>query len=446
MSLAKSLLLSCPSGVGVMGAFAIDEPTAGASRPRIMSLDVLRGTAVLGILLINIMGMGRELDISPYYGHEPGPAGGWDPADQVVWWISQIFVEGTMRGLFTLLFGAGFIIFCSRTQTSSGRSDVRVLYLRRIFWLFVFGLVHMYVLLWPGETLAIYGIAGLALLPFLQWQPRSLFLAGGAVLLATALWSSLDASKAAADDFGEPTILVQGQPLADLGVRLPDGYELDVQAYREEILARRGGLSENLRHNFEVVNSWTFDWSTFWWVLDAIGLMLIGAALMKSGIISADRPERFYAKLALVGYAVGVPINLWETITVAGTEFQPTFWPEITYQIGRIAVTAGHLGLLLFIVKRRWAPKVQQAIAAVGRMALTNYIGQTVIAVFIFSGFGLGLYACMERVELWALAVGIWVAQIAFSSWWLTHHAMGPLEALWRRLTYGQPRAAVVTA
>lgn len=429
-----------------MGTITIDGPTAGVRRPRIMSLDVLRGTAVLGILLINIMGMGRELDISPYYGHEPGPAGGWDPADQVIWWISQIFVEGTMRGLFTLLFGAGFIIFCGRTLTSSGRADIRVLYLRRIFWLFMFGLVHMYILLWPGETLAIYGIAGLALLPFLRWKPRSLFVAGTAVLLATAVWSAVDARNAAADDVGEPTQLIQDQPLGDLGVRLPKSFELDVVAYRDEILARRGGLAENLRHNFNVVNSWNFDWSTFWWVLDAIGLMLIGAALMKSGIISAERSDRFYAMLALGGYLVGVPINLWETATVMAAGFQPTFWPEVTYQLGRIAVTAGHLGLILFIVKRHWAPKVQQALAAVGRMALTNYVAQTVIADLIFSGFGLGLYAFLERAELWALVMVIWAVQIAFSSWWLTHRAMGPLESLWRRLTYGRPGAPVVLA
>lgn len=411
-----------------------------------MSLDVLRGTAVLGILLINIMGLGRELDISPYYGHEPGPAGGWDPVDQVIWWISQVFVEGTMRGLFTLLFGAGFIIFCGRTITSSGRADIRVLYLRRIFWLFVFGLVHMYVLMWPGETLAIYGIAGLALIPFLYWNSRSLFVAGTAVLMATAVWSAVDARDAAVDGAGVPNQLIRDQPLADLGVRLPDGFELDDDAYRDEIVARRGGLSENLLHNFTVVNSWNFDWSTFWWVLDAIGLMLIGAALMKSGIISAERSERFYAMLALGGYLVGVPINLWETATVVASGFQPTFWPEVTYHLGRIAVTAGHLGLILFMVKRQWAPKVQEALAAVGRMALTNYVAQTVIANLIFCGFGLGLYAYLERAELWALAAVIWAVQVGFSVWWLNHHAMGPLEALWRRLTYGRARAPVGAA
>lgn len=312
---------------------------------RIESLDVLRGVAVLGILLINIIGMGAVLEAESYPGHDGGPSLGWDAIDQALWWTSQLFVEGTMRGLFTLLFGAGFILFCARDATSAGRTDVGVLFLRRSALLILFGAFHALVLFWPGDILLIYGLAAFLLFPFRRTNARGLVAAAALLLVALAAWSMFSAIGERLEyvSSAAPERMLPHTSVLDL---------IDEAAWAEEIAIRRSGLITNATYFAQIFVSWLFDLKTLWWVLDALALMLLGAALLRFDIITGARSVRFYARLALVGYAIGLPLNALEAHAFVASGFSPAVvWPEATYQLSRLATTLGHLGLILLALK-----------------------------------------------------------------------------------------------
>ncbi len=402
-----------------------------ASGQRIASLDVLRGLAVLGIFLINIIGMGAVLEAADYPGHDGGPALGWDAHDQLLWWVSQLFVEGTMRGLFTLLFGAGFILFCAREVTSSGRTDVGRLFLRRSALLLCFGVFNALVLFWPGDILLIYGCAGFLLFPFRRMRPRRLMVAGGILLVALSCWSLAQALEdcSAALASTEVIVTLPGTTVLD---------RIDHETWAQEVAARHGGLGTNAQYFASLFWSWLWDLDTVWWIFDALALMLVGAALLRLEIITGARSAAFYLRMALAGYGIGLTLNFLEASALVNSGFSPTVaWPEASYQASRLATTLGHLGLVLLLLKRGVWMKFLAALAQTGRMALTNYLGQSAIAAVLFSGFGFGLYASLDRGQLWGIAAAVWVFQVASSHAWLLHFRMGPAEWLWRTLTYG---------
>jgi uncharacterized protein len=150
------------------------QATLAPTTTRIDALDVVRGVAVLGILLMNIRYMG-----APFAGQSYPPMLGWTTADQVVWWIKWVCAEGTMRGLLSLLFGAGFVMMTVGKGDGARVADV---YYRRNIWLVIFGIIHGYLLLWPGDILLLYGTAGLFLFPWRHWHARSLAVAGACVI------------------------------------------------------------------------------------------------------------------------------------------------------------------------------------------------------------------------------------------------------------------------
>lgn len=410
-----------------------EAPASRAATDRIVALDVLRGVAVLGILLINIGGMGGILEAFDYPGNDTGPALGWSLLNRTLWFVSQIFVEGTMRGLFTLLFGAGFILFCAREATSAGRTDIGVLYLRRSALLVLFGALHALVLFWPGDILFIYGIAAFFLFPFRSASVRTLLLVGGGLLIALAVVSYTNAF------LGRPEALAEVASGATLpGTTVLD--RIDHEVWAREIATRRGDYATNAAYFYDVFVRWTLDLGIFWWVGDALGLMLIGAALYRMRIITGERDAAFYVTLAAIGYGIGLPLNILETAAHVGADFSPAvIWPAATYEIGRLATTLGHLGFIIAVFKSGAFAGLFRALQRVGQMALTNYLGQSAICAFLFSGFGFGLYGAVDRAGLWSIAICIWAVQILFSTWWLSRYRMGPVEWLWRTGTYGAP-------
>lgn len=411
---------------------APSDAPAPRDHERIVALDVLRGVAVLGILLINIVGLGAILQAESYPGHDGGPALGWDGLNRSLWWVSQLVVEGTMRGLFTLLFGAGFLLFCAREATSAGRTDIGRLYLRRTALLVVLGVFHALVLFWPGDILLIYGFAGFALYPFRRTGARRLVALACAVLVLVTAMSVGGALERRAE------ALASTEAVALLpGTTIPD--RIDHDAWAAEIATRRAGLPENAGYFARVFIEWLFDVDTLWWTLDALALMFLGAALLRWRVITGGRATGFYARMALVGYAVGLTLGALEAAAMIESGFSPTLvWPAATYQLSRLATTLGHLGLIVWLFKRGACTGAFTALARTGRMALTNYLGQSAIAALLFSGFGLGLYGALDRAQSWAIVLAIWAFELVFSAWWLARFRMGPAEWVWRALTYGR--------
>ena len=390
---------------------------------RYHGMDALRGLAILGIFLINIIGMGGSL-----HGEEYPPLLGWTTADQIAWWFQTLFIEGTMRGLLSLLFGASFVLYLQRLEASEDlpEEDAMALYYRRAFWLIVFGMFHAYVLMWPGDILFIYGLAALALYPLRDWEARRLIGAGLVFIFALAflMWA--------------PVHL--GGPLPGL----PDAAEHAARfdsAWAQERAERLGGYMDNARKLAAISKEWNLTPFVIWWVADAFAMMLIGAGLAGRGVLQGLASRRTYLLLALAGYGVGLPIRIWLGYEAQEIGFL-TGPVGVTpgYQISRCAITLGHVGLFYlvwqWVAARYGDTRVLRPLAAVGRLALTNYIGQTILGQFIlFPGFGLGLFGTLGWAGLLLLAVAVWPLQLVLSTLYLRHYRTGPLEWLWRWLT-----------
>ena len=411
------------------------------TRLRFDALDVVRGIAVLGILLMNIEEMGTP---KAAWGYPPLIS--WSGADQAVWWLRDVFAKGTMRGLLSLLFGAGFILMTTR----AGRDDGKVAdaYHRRNIWLVLFGLVHGYLILWPGDILLIYVAVGLFLFPWRHWAPQRLLKAGVVVVVAMTLlaagqyWSNVQASRQAAAARARlqtgATLLTAERDALTKWEKREAAWRPNVEEIKKDTEARLGGLAANWQWQVEWANELNAPVGLFYWLLDAIALMFIGAALVKWGVIQGERTPQFYLGMAAIGYVVGVSLNIAEAWPVWTSQFTVPFtWAGLTHQVSRIGVTFGHLGLILLVFGTSVGGRVLRPFAAVGRLALSNYIFQTLVCQWLlFPGFGLGLFGRFGLARLWLIVLGINVVQILGSLLYLRRYQMGPLEWVLRKLSY----------
>ncbi len=427
-----------------MQSTALGEPAAPAGPgARIDALDALRGVAVLGIFVINIIGF--SMPDQGFY--NPIAVGGDGALNYGLWTFFEIFIEGSMRGLFSMMFGAGVILFTERAAFPDGPIRIADLYYRRNIWLIVFGLVHGWLLLMPGDILLIYGMASLVLFPLRILPAKTLAIAAGAILLLLTVLAALDEF----DELERSEEATRIEALIETGAEITEEEQSALDQWREntspptteeleaQIAARTGDPVTVFATNAEYVATNSSADGLLWWVIDAWMMMLLGMAFYKWRIITAGRSVSFYALLVAVGYGLGLTIRIWAVSNRWAAEFSPELWLEwLPYQFARVAMTLGHIGLFFLLWKAFASSLVMRALTAAGRMALTNYIGQTVIANLIFSGIGLGLYGALDRAGVHGVMVLIWVAQLAFSMWWLARFQFGPLEWGWRCLTYGR--------
>lgn len=409
---------------------------------RISSLDVTRGVALFGILLMNIAGFGL-----PRAYTDPTVYGGAEGANLWSWIVTQMFFEGTQRGLFSLLFGAG-IVLMTRSLERSSHPHAQDYFFRRNLWLIVFGVVHAFVLLWIGEILYYYGITALFVYGLRNAKPRTLVSIAVGGLLIAAAWNGLDtwnglkkhSAYATAESVRQAGDSLDAQQQE--AVRAWEGtlrqYKPDSTALSREIAAKRGSYADVFLFNAPRVaraQSWWF----YRFFFDVFSMMLLGIVLLRARILTAEKPARTYLWMMLIGYGVGLTVNYFETAHVLRSDFSvlSLLEAEVTYDLGRIPLTMGHLGLLMLFCRSNVLGWLKSSLAAVGRMAFSNYIMHSVISAFVFYGFGLGLYARLERHQLFYVVAAIWIFQLLLSPWWLRRYRFGPLEWLWRRLTYG---------
>ncbi len=235
------------------------------------------------------------------------------------------------------------------------------------------------------------------------------------------------------------------------GGELSEAQQADVEAWKQlvekkkptektiarDIEAHKGSYLDVLVHQAPI-NAHFESWWLYRYFFDIFSMMLIGMALFKLGVLQNERPVSLYWMLVLVGYGVGLAINYHEVRTIVDGEFAVAAFLKslITYDLGRLAMTMGHLGLLLLFCRSGWLGWLQRSLAAVGRMALTSYVSHSIICAFLFYGFGFGLYAELERHQLYYVVVSIWIFQLIVSPLWLDRFRFGPLEWMWRSLTY----------
>lgn len=399
---------------------------------RIDSIDVLRGVAVLGILTINIFGFALPSMAS----FNPTVVEPLSQADWVAFFLAWFAFEGSQRAIFSMLFGAGVILFTSRVMASERAPFEKSLYYRRTLWLIAFGLIDAYILFWPGDILFHYGLAGLFLYFMRDWSPRKLLIAAGVLfvllgLLRFGFMSAMTLVETMAEDpEAAATLNMSEEELAE--IRMVLGH-VDPQYIQEEIEKRSSGFVSAFLPNAEAslamqsVNNITI---LFW---DVMLLMLIGMALYRLRVLDASRSLWFYICTAIGGLAVGYSVNFWELQYSAANNY-PVPYFIWTYDIGRIATGLGYIGVVMLICKLQIWSMVRNSLAAVGRMALTNYVMQTLICNTIFIGFG--LFGSMGIAQMYVVVLGIWIAQLIYSPYWLAKFKYGPLEWVWRKLTY----------
>lgn len=423
-------------------------PSAGAVPSRIAALDILRGIAILGILFMNINDMGGSIEAS----FDDIRRLGWGPADQVAWWIREIFANGTTRCMLELLFGAGMVILTDRAAAAAGTFVVMKQYYLRNLILIGFGLIHVFILLWPGDILHTYGLAALIAFAFRRMPPSALLAIGLVASVGQFVDGSVAAVGMASAERAAAAIGTRqaaGQPIDAADRRMVDDV---ARAHADRIAARRATTAridaENRDRSADTAHWVAAQWRSFIrieadgvelsFVWEAVSVMLIGAALWRLGVIQGGCSRSFYHRLVAIGYPIGLSlrtIGAWEQTRFG--EGPWSYWA--TGEIARIATTLGHLGLVHLMLGTATGARLLRPFAAAGRTALSIYVLQTLITLWLlFPPFGLALYGRLSWAPLMLLALAIDVMLLGLAVMWLRRFAIGPVEWAWRSLLVGQ--------
>ncbi|WP_121119325.1 DUF418 domain-containing protein [Croceibacterium ferulae] len=390
---------------------------------RIPTLDIMRGLAVMGIFSVNVVGMAM-IEAAYFY---PPAYGFGSMADRVMWAANFILVDGKVRALFSILFGAGIVLVCERAE-AAGRAAWRVHYPRMLV-LLGFGLAHYYLLLW-GDILANYALMGLV--GFLFWRlpvERLLVLA----LIGFALTYT-------------PGVLYSQQLSAARTLEAPGAAPEDrarVAAWCASLIptpaaiaadkAAHQSVSAHARYMLQT-EPWRPLESVIGYGGETLALMLLGMASYRSGFLTGSWPRRRYLQVA--GLCIGASLlyfgaSAW-AILRAG--FDPFIYiPLDQYWAGplRPVAAVGYVAAIILLVR---SGRLADRLAATGRMAFSNYLGATLVGAMLFNGYGLDLYGTLSRAEAWLFVPPVWMLMLWWSPWWLKRFRYGPLEWSWRSL------------
>ncbi len=388
---------------------------------RIAALDVLRGFALLGIFIMNMPGFTHSLFATP----APEANG----IDAVVAVLRELFFAGKFNLLFGLLFGIGFALQTKRLREGAEPGRAGLLYARRLSFLLAIGLVHA-MLLWAGDVLVVYAVLGFALLALRRTSDRALFALIAVCLvlpalaeLARTLFFSLSTETVAAFQYQQ---LEASNDLA-----FGHGSFFDA-------------MLETARIFFWTYSSafGLFAYSAFY-VQMATGI-LAGFVIGRRGWAGAHRPaettlaaaQKSALAVAIVGIALAA-VGAGAASDVPGSS-AIVFFAALAKTISRAALAAFYALVVLRLMDGRDIPRWLRALAAAGRMPLSNYLLQTLLGSFIFYGWGLGFWGRAGPTTETMLAIALFAGvQLPLSAWWLARFRYGPLETLWRRVTYG---------
>ena len=394
------------------------EPLPGSER--IGLLDALRGLALLGIFVVNI-----EWFTRPWQEFGNGMAQGLAGADFVAAWAVHVFVSGKFWILFSLLFGMGFAVMMARAKASDRFASI---YLRRLAVLFAIGIAHA-LLFWVGDILHSYVIAGLLLLALRDAGPRAQLATGLAMYLGLCGLSLLAGAAMLAVPAGQMDTVATGALAENARAA-----EAAAAAYAG------GGFAEVTAQRLRDFSS--LAWNNFGVVPMALGIFLIGSWLLRSGRIADVAGNRaFFVRMAACCLPLGLAVTLWaawlSTGHPQGTLDTRYLVAASLHGLGALPMTLGGVALVALAWQSAVGAGLLGLVAPVGRMALTNYLLQSVIASLLFYGYGLAMWGRIGHAGLVLLALAVFALQALASRWWLARYRFGPLEWAWRWLTYG---------
>jgi uncharacterized protein len=375
---------------------------------RIDAIDVLRGIALFGVLAINITSEFRVSIFEQFLSHKH-PA---SPLDRIVETILTLAVDLKAFALFSLLFGIGLAIQFERLSASPRRT---MLLVRRLTVLLAFGLIHL-CLIWNGDILTEYALAGLFVLPLL-FSPRWLLAFSAAAFLLLYLALQIWMPSGVFPDF-----VVMTQNVAEANRIYATGGFADVQAFRMREIPLIIPL-----HIYVFTRT--------------IGLFLLGAFAWRAGLLR-NVPGNQVALFSIAAGAVGLGAAL--ILANAGGTFTRQMG-VVAGPLGTILLALGYGAAIIATANLARGRALLGWAAPLGRMAFTNYLAQSVIFGWVFYGYGLGLFGRLGTASALAFGIAVYVAQVVFSAWWLTHYRYGPIEWLWRTLMYGTWQPMLVT-
>lgn len=386
---------------------------------RIVALDAIRGFALLGIFLMNVEWFTRPLQ-EMGFGIPPGATG----IDYAAAWFVYVFVQGKFWVLFSLLFGMGFAVMKARAGNAA---TFNTTYVRRCAVLLVFGVAHA-LLLWPGDILHSYAIAALILLAFGEMGDRKRLLLGlglYAAFVLLTLTAGLMFSALPADALAE--------------IETASGQSAEDIAQAAQIYAQGDywQATQQRARDFMVVLS-----SDFAVVPMAMGVFMLGIWLVRTGRMHDVVAQRaFFARLALVSIPVGLALVAWSVslgVSFDGyRELGSMTLATGLMMAGNLPLSLGYLALFALGLGVPALSRVLSWLAPAGRMALTNYLLQSLVAALLFHGYGFALWGQLGRAAQVALVLAVFGMQLVLSALWLSRYRFGPMEWLWRWLTYG---------
>ena len=389
---------------------------------RFYSMDLIRGIAVLGILMMNIATFANvnAFYMNPYVFGEPSSA------NLTSWLINHFTADQKFYTIFSMLFGAGIMLMAQKAS-NNGVAPGPIHY-RRMGWLLVFGLIHGF-FIWYGDILACYALMGMwVYLLALQTQAKTKLFIGSAliglfILLMYGFY-----------------FLFQFMPEAD-SVEMQKSFFPDQSLINEETLAYQGDWFDNLAHRAQFYGMALVNMLFLVGPMRIAGAMLIGMALYQKGIITAEKTKSYYWKFVIVMGLIGIGLQ-WLDLYVLQTgnyDFN-SLWLSFgsINSLAAVFIALAYIGLLCLWAKSDMMTWLRRKFEAVGQMAFTNYIVQSIVCTTFFYGFGFGWFGELERYQLYYVVAAIYVAQLVWSELWLKKFYFGPLEWLWRTLTYGK--------
>jgi uncharacterized protein len=395
---------------------------------RIIALDALRGFAILGILVMNIQSfsmVGAAYMNPTVYGDLTG-------LNKWVWILSHVFADQKFMTIFSLLFGAGILLFTERIE-KKGLKPLAFHY-RRTFWLIVVGRLHAY-LIWYGDILVTYGLCALIVVLFRKLSPRALLIFGILVIAVASILSLF---------FGISLSYMPSEAYDSIKL----SWESTPEKIQQEIITYQSGWLEQMKHRIPAA----IEFQTFLFLIlfgwRAGGVMMIGMAFYKWGIVTSQRSNSFYLLMALAGIGAGYSLVSYGVIQNFANNWSFDYSMFLGVQFnywGSLLVSLSYISIIMLLCKNSLFTWLMNMLAAVGRTALSNYIFQSLICTSIFYGHGLGLFGEVERKNQIFMVLSVWIIQLIISPMWLRYFKFGPFEWLWRSLTYMKIQTMVNT-
>ena len=414
---------------------------------RIVILDSLRGIAILGILLMNIPGFGLPAPLC--YGdlsilNETG-------ANFKTWYIIDWFLEGSQRALFSMLFGAGIILFISRQEKKVEGIMPAEYFFRRQLWLLVFGLFNAFILLWFWDILFHYAICGMILFAFRRLSPKALIIAAAVCLL-------LQTARNNVDFYRDKKVIAKGEMIAKIDTaqsKLTDVQKEQLAPMKElkEKMSAEGKKKEmekslrKMRGSYGELYEYQSGRSfygevqyTYNGLWDILIFMFLGMAFYKNGLLLGNASSKIYWLMFIAGLGGGLTLSWFRLKPMIDFNFnQYEIIKNIKfeyYEISRTFRAIGILGFIMLLYKSGWFKWLFAMMRPVGQMAFTNYLMQSFLVGLFFYGIGFGMFGKLQRYEIYYVVAATWILQIIWSHIWLRYFRFGPLEWCWRSLTY----------